>query len=371
MSAPQRPSRIEIDLQALKRNLGRIRSLLKPSARLMAVVKADAYGHGAPKISLTAEEARVDYLGVALLEEADEIRKAGVRLPIAILYPETIERSVEAVSRGYHISVSSPAEIENIRKAIGNRNYPIRYFIKINTGMNRYGMEPESGKVEDIVGKASSYGGLLGFNTNIADPSMNRKDLSKRQMDRFFEFMKNAMSYSQNGLMFSYEASGSLWENGAADGSLVRVGLLMYGIAPDRKDRLELEPVMSVKSRIAEIHNLRKGDGVGYGFSHVADRRSRVAVIPMGYADGYPWALSNKGSVIIRGKLAPIIGRICMDAFMADITDVENSLPGDEVTIMGTQDRASIDANMLGEWAGSFAYEIVSGWSKRMPRIYI
>jgi len=370
MSVPQRPSRIEIDLEALKHNLNKVKSLCKPGARLMAVVKADAYGHGARQISGAAEEAGVDYLGVALLEEANEIREAGVRSPIAILYPETIERSIEAISRGYHISVSSLAEIENISKTLGDKICPFKYFIKINTGMNRYGMELDREKIGDIIGKASSYNGLAGFNTNIADPMMSHEDLSKRQMDRFSDFMKDAMKFSRNGLMFSYEASGSLWEKGAADGSLVRIGLLIYGITPDGKDRFELEPVMSVKSRIAEIHDLRSGDGVGYGFSFVADRDSKAAVIPMGYADGYPWALSNKGSVIVGGKLVPIVGRVCMDAFMVDVTDVENASPGDEVIIMGVQGGASIDANTLGKWAGSFAYEIVSGWSKRLPRIY-
>ncbi|MEE9553501.1 MAG: alanine racemase [candidate division Zixibacteria bacterium] len=371
MKSTQRPSRIEIDLGALKHNISEIKSLLKPGAKFMAVVKADAYGHGASRISNAIERIGVDYLGVAFLEEADEIREAGVKSPIVILYPETLERSVEAAIRGYHISVSSVEDIHRIKDVIGKKDTSINYFMKVNTGMNRYGIDPDRANIENIMRNGFPHNGLVGFNTNLADPLMNREELSKRQIDRFLKFTEEAARFSNNGLLYSYEASGSIWEKGTADGSLIRVGLLMYGIAPDNKERLNLKPVMSVKSRIAEIHDLREGDGVGYGFSYVAERDSKTAVIPVGYADGFPWSLSNKGSVIINGKTAPVVGRVCMDAFMVDVTEIEEVASGDEVIVMGAGGDEKIDANDLGRWAGSLAYEIVSGWSKRMPRIYI
>ena len=371
MNSTQRPSRIEIDLGALEHNINEIKQLLKPGTKLMAVVKADAYGHGAKEVSLAAEKTGVDYLGVAFLDEADEIRAAGVNSPIAILYPETSERSVEAGRKGFHLSFSSADDARGVKEILGSENIPLRYFLKINSGMNRYGMDMSPENLARIVENGLPGSGLVGFNTNMADPLMNQADLSNRQVDRFLKFMEQTSMFSNNGLLYSYEASGSLWEKGSADGSLVRIGLLMYGIAPDIKERLRLKPVMSVKSRISEIHDLRKGDGVGYGFSYIAGRDSKTAVIPMGYADGYPWALSNKGQVIIRGKTAPVIGRVCMDAFMVDVSDIESVQTGDDVILMGSQGDAKIDANDLGLRAGSFAYEIVSGWSKRMPRIYI
>lgn len=337
----------------------------------MSVVKADAYGHGAKEISRVASETGVDYLGVAFLEEADEIRGSGIEMPIAILYPEAFERAIEAVKRGYIISVSSHDDVRRIRESIHGDNHPMRYFIKTNTGMNRYGMDVEAELIESTVRATMGDDGFMGFTTNLADPFNSRRDLADRQLDRFFEIMKSATRFSRNGILFSYEASGSLWENRAAEGSLVRVGLLMYGISPNGGSRSDFRPVMSVKSKIAEIHRLQQGEGVGYGFSYIAARDSRVAVIPMGYADGYPWALSNKGSVLIRGKMAPVAGRICMDAFTVDVTDVEGASPGDDVVVMGSQGDHAIDAVRLGELAGSFAYEIVSGWGKRMPRIYI
>lgn len=371
MNSIQRPSRIEIDLGALKYNIATIKSLLKPGARMMAVVKADAYGHGAVDISSTAEDSGVDFLGVAFLEEADEIRESGVKTPIVILYPESIERNAEAVSQGYHISVSSLSDLDEIRKTIGDDKRPIKYFVTVNTGMNRYGLDGSPENIVRTTLEQTSREGLAGFNTNIADPLLTNESLSRQQVERFLAVMRKATEFSRNGLMFSHEASGSLWETGAAEGSLVRVGLLLYGVPPDRrKQPFELKPVMTVKSRIAEIHHLREGDGVGYGFSYIAGRESMAAVIPMGYADGYPWALSNKGSVIIRGKLAPVIGRVCMDAFMVDVTDIEGVEAGDETIIMGSDGDKVIDATLIGEWAGSFAYEILSGWSRRMPRFY-
>jgi alanine racemase len=151
----------------------------------------------------------------------------------------------------------------------------------------------------------------------------------------------------------------------------VRVGHLLYGLVPGGGVSSELKPVMSVKSRIAEIHDVKTGDGVGYGFSFVAPRASQVATIPMGYADGYPWALSNKGSVLVRGRKAPVAGRVCMDAFMIDITDIPDCQEGDEVVILGQMDKETINAHDLGQWSGSFSYEILSRWSRRLPRIYL
>ncbi len=371
MSATARPSRVEIDLGALRHNISEIKSRLKPSAKLMAVVKADAYGHGAPEISRTADMMGVDYLGVAFLEEADELRQAGVVAPISILYPESPERSVEAARRGYYLSFSSIDDVLRVKQAVAPEKIPLRHFLTINSGMNRYGMDTSLENLDRIAEKGLPGDGLIGFNTNLADPLKGKKTLSDKQVDKFFKFVAEASRSSKNGLLFSHEASGSVWEKGVAHGSLVRVGLLMYGIAPDKSERMKLRPVMAVTSKIAEIHRLPKGDGVGYGFSFIAKRDTDAAVVPVGYADGYPWSLSNKGSVIIRDKLAPVIGRVCMDAFMIDVTDIAGAESGDEVVLLGSRGDYSIDANMLGQWAGSFAYEIVSGWGKRMPRVYI
>jgi alanine racemase len=365
-----RPSRVEIDLESLRFNVRKIRSWIGDKAGLMAVVKADAYGHGAVPVSRVMSEEGVDFLGVAMLEEADEIRQSGIDTPIVILYPEDAKRSAESAQHGYCITLSDIGFYHEIRRTLGSNDIPIKYFLNINTGMNRYGMNYDDAAPEASVNN-SGPPILIGFTTNLADPARTNPILADRQVEKFLKFVHSAQRFSRDGLLYSYESSGSLCSTKALNGSLVRVGILMYGVAPHRGNAIELKPVMSVKSRISEIHDLQEGDGVGYGFSFIAARKSRVAVIPMGYADGYPWSLSNRGAVIIRGSEAPVVGRVCMDAFMVDVTDIEGCAVGDDVVLLGSMGKARIDADRLGDWAGSFSYEILSGWQKRLPRVYI
>ncbi len=366
-----RPSRVEIDLGSLRFNVRKIKSWIGDKTGLMAVVKADAYGHGAVRVSRVASEEGVDFLGVAMLEEANEIRQSGVDIPIVILYPESSKRSAESARRGYCVTISDVSSYHEIRQALGSDDVPIRYFLNVNTGMNRYGLNYDDLAVEAAINPSWPASVLMGFTTNLADPARSNPALADKQVENFIGIMRTAQRFLQDGFLYSYESSGSLCRRRAADGSLVRVGLLMYGLAPGEEGAEELRPVMSVKSRISEIHNLQDGDGVGYGFSYIAARKSRVAVIPMGYADGYPWSLSNRGAVIIRGFEAPVVGRVCMDAFMVDVTDIEGCMVGDDVVILGSVGKAGINADRLGDWAGSFSYEILSGWSKRLPRVYI
>jgi alanine racemase len=336
----------------------------------MAVVKADAYGHGAVEVSQVAQSEGVEFLGVAFLEEACELKDAGIKAPIVILYPEEDGRAVEAVRRGIHITVSDNEQLERIRKAFKKSQIPIMYFLKMESGMNRYGMQSDD-VISTVVEKKNRPGEhLLGITTNLADPLMRSAQLAERQVDNFMKVMETIKRHSQNGLHYSVDSSGSIWKKQHADGSLVRIGHLLYGLVPGDGQSEKLSPVMTVKSRIAEIHQLRLGEGVGYGFSFVASRQSRVATIPMGYADGYPWSLSNRGQVIVRGRRAPVVGRVCMDAFMIDVTDLPDCTARDDVTILGQDGSEKIDAHQLGQWAGSFSYEILSGWSKRLPRIY-
>jgi alanine racemase len=370
----QRSSFVEIDLRALRNNISVVRTWSPEMARIMAVVKADAYGHGAVRVSQAAESEEVDFLGVALFEEACELQDAGIATPVVILYPEEDERSIEAVKRGFHITISNQEQLARIRELTNRLSF--KYFVKVESGMHRYGMA-----ADDAIASARQKEGhegeqMLGVMTNLADPFIRSEHLARKQFADFMRVMESIRRFSQNGLFYSLESSGSIWNNRQADsateanGALIRIGHLLYGLVPGGVANKELKPVMSVKSRIAEIHDLQPGDGVGYGFSYVATRKSRAATIPMGYADGYPWSLSNKGQVIVRGKRCPVIGRVCMDAFMIDVTDIPNAAVGDETVLLGTMMGESIDAHELGLWAGSFSYEILSGWSKRLPRIY-
>jgi len=370
VSSNFRPSHIEIDLKALRNNLSVVKSWAGEKSKVMAVVKANAYGHGAVKVSEALSEEKVDFLGVAFLEEACELQDAGIKTPIVMLYPETDERSVEAVKRGFHITITGLDQYEAIRELVG-KEAPINYFVKVESGMNRYGMNPDEVEAAVESKDTRSHSHLMGITTNLADSNGNNSLLAKRQVENFKHVMESIKKNSQNGLFYSLESSGILWKNKKTDGSLVRVGHLLYGLVPGGGVSADLKPVMTVKSRLAEIHNVKSGEGVGYGFSFIAPRDSKVATIPMGYADGYPWALSNKGCVLVRGAKAPVVGRICMDAFMIDVTDIAGCAEGDEVVVLGQMNSLKIDAHELGQLSGSFSYEILSRWSRRLPRIYL
>ncbi|UCE67148.1 MAG: alanine racemase [Candidatus Zixiibacteriota bacterium] len=364
-----RPSWVEIDLSALRYNVAAVKSKIDPDTKFMAVVKANAYGHGAVRISEAACEEGVDYLGVALLEEADELRNAGIKTPVVILYPENIPRSGEAVKKGYIITVSRIDVLNYLGGILKDRHIPIRYFLKINSGMNRYGIEIENeSDLFDSVITGDGYE-FMGFTTNLAGSNGGETSLSRKQEDIFCELMESARKRFGNGIYLSYESSGSLSNKNNSFGSLVRIGHLLYG--PLNSGENQLKPVMTVKSRIAEIQHVKKGAGVGYGFSYIAKKDMKIAVIPMGYADGYPWSLSNRGFVLIRGEIAGVVGRVCMDAFMVDITDLDGCRTGDEVVVMGSMGKRAITAQALGELAGSFSYEMMSRWAVRLPRIYI
>ncbi len=364
-----RPSRIEIDLGAFRHNISVIKGWAGPNSKIMAVVKANAYGHGAVKISEAASGEKVDFLGVALLEEARELKAAGVETPIVILYPETDERSAEAVRDGFHITITGLEHYEAIKRLV-NGSGPIRYFVKVESGMHRYGMPPKDVEIAAATKDQRPDSQMMGITTNIADPAKST-GLAERQVAEFMRVMDSIKRLSRNGLHYSLEASGTLWANKKADGSLVRVGHLLYGLVPGGAPAPELLPVMSVKSRLAEIHEVKPGEGVGYNFTFVAARESRIATIPMGYADGYLWSLSNKGIVLVRGRRAPVVGKVCMDAFMVDVTDIPGCTTGDEVVILGRMEGEKIDAHELGRLSGSFSYEILSHWSRRLPRIYV
>ncbi len=366
-----RPAWIEIDLSALRHNIAIIKAIIGEKSKMMAVVKADAYGHGAVKVAETASEAGADFLGVALLEEAEEIRSAGVKTPIALLYPENIPRSVEAVKRGFYLTVSDTGTLYEITKRSGNYSQPVRYFIKINTGMNRYGFKYKNEiDFSEIIRKKNGLK-FMGFTTNLADSNGGATKLSERQENAFLKIMDNAKEQLNGAVYLSYESSGIVAKKKYTDGTLIRVGHLLYGLTPTGAGEDKFRPVMSVKGRIAEIQEIEKGEGIGYGFSFIAERKMKLAVIPMGYADGYSWALSNKGQVLIKGAMAPVVGRVCMDAFIVDITDIAGCALGGDVIIMGAMGEKTINAHMLGKWAGSFSYEILSGWSRRLQRIYV
>jgi alanine racemase len=326
----------------------------------MAVVKADAYGHGAVPVSLAALEAGTDSLAVVTVEEGAELRRAGVTAPILVftdLLPDKLPLAEE-----YHLAVTVHS-IASARRISALPN--LGAHLKVNTGMNRWGVEPrEVGEARKILGKQ-----LTGVYTHLASADCD-EEATRRQLEAFDAILA---AYSFGGaLAHAANSAGTLWYP-RSHYDCIRPGVALYGLHPsgDRGDSTEekLRPAMTLKSYVAHLRRLEPGDGVSYGLTFRAEEPMFVATVPIGYAEGYRRALSGRAEALIRGERRPLLGRVTMDAcvFGAD----ESVEVGDEVVLLGEQDGERITAEELGLWAGTINYEVTTGVDpRRVERSY-
>lgn len=368
-----RPAYLEINLKDLASNLKNIKRKLGEGVELLAVVKADGYGHGAYEVSRIALKNGAGSLGVAFLEEGIELREKWIKAPILILCPEFYGREKNIVEYNLQSAVTDLGFVRNLSLEAEKQNKIAEVFLKIDTGMRRYGIEPSLAL--DFVGRMKKLKNikLRGIMSQFSTTEEKDKDFARIQLSLFKKTVKQVEEFNGGKLIRSIANSGAVLELPQSYFDQVRVGILMYGIYPSEKlpKRVEVNPVMSLKSKIIQIKEVKKGTSVGYGRSFITKRKTRIGTIPLGYADGYPRLLSNRGEVLIKGKRAPIIGRVCMDAFMVDLTFIPDVNIGEEVILLGKQSKGEIDVQQIGNWAESFSYEIVSRMGKRLPRIYV
>jgi alanine racemase len=360
-SGVRTPSRTwaEIDLGAVRHNV-RVLKRRAGSARLMAVVKADAYGHGAIAISRAALEAGADSLAVVTVEEGAELRRAGIGVPILVFTDLLPDRLALAEELGLIVTAHSLTGARRIAARPG-----LEVHLKVNTGMNRWGVEPrEVGEARKILGPQ-----LSGVYTHLASADCDGEE-TRRQI---FTFDAVLADHPFGGaLVHAANSAATLWHPDSHY-ECVRPGVAIYGLHPagDRGDAWEegLRPAMALKSYVAEVRRLRAGDGVSYGLTFRADSAMFAATVPVGYAEGYRRALSGRASALIRGERRPLLGRVTMDAcvFGADAS-VE---VGDEVALLGEQRDARVTAEELGAWAGTINYEVTTGVNpRRVERSY-
>jgi alanine racemase len=363
-----RPAYLEINLKAFVENIKKARGLLDPSTSLMAVVKANAYGHGLIPIAQAAEKSGVDFLGVAIVEEGEKLREAGIKTPIVVLYPDLPERAKPLVRVGLIATACSWEYLESLNKAAGELGEKVEVFLKLETGMGRFGLPASELKVLAIAAQKLSAIKIIGVSSNLADSSNHNSKSTVRQFAEFKSYLEIDID-SPLGFK-GIENSGGLLYNHHNEHNLVRIGILLYGISPNGQTVPGFMPVMSLKSRVVQIKKWPSGRPIGYGGHFVPKRDSLIATIPIGYADGYPWSLSNKGVALISGARVHVIGKVCMDAIMLDVTDIAEVKPGDEVVLLGPQGNEIITADELAKTAGSFPYELLSRFSERLPRVY-
>jgi alanine racemase len=362
-----RPAYLEINLKAFANNFALIKKRLGKSSHLMAVVKANAYGHGLTPIAGAAEKCGADFLGVALIEEGEQLKRAGIKTPIVVLYPEMPERAARLVRADLIATACSWEYIESLSQAAQTLNRTVKVFLKLESGMGRYGLPPD--ELHKLAKAAAQLPSLkiVGISTNLADSSNHDSKLTASQFAEFASYKSADLNLDFKGI----ENSGGLLYNHHEEYNLVRVGILLYGISPNEQLPEGFQPIMRLKSQIAQLKKWPAGHPIGYGGHFTPHRDSLIATIPVGYADGYPWALSNKGVALIQGKRVPVVGRVCMDALMLDATDVPGAKAGDEVVLMGRQGNEIIGAEELSKAAGSFPYELISCFMDRLPRVYV
>ncbi|MCI8871543.1 MAG: alanine racemase [Lachnospiraceae bacterium] len=365
----------EINLDAVSHNIAQIEQRIGKDTKIMGVIKADGYGHGAVPIGKELE--RMESLwgyAVATAEEAEILRRNGLKKPILVLgavFPEKYGILARNEIRPTVYSMKQAGELERFAEKWG---CVLKVHLKIDTGLSRLGFQVTEEAAEELAQIARMPHIIVeGIFTHFAMADARDKTMAKEQM-RQFQKMKEMMSRRGISIPISHCANSAAMIDLPESGmSLVRAGISLYGMWPSgevRKENLDLQPALSLKSRIVFLKELEPGRTISYGATYETKKRQRIATIPVGYADGYPRSLSNRGYVLIHGKPAPVCGRICMDQFMADVTDIPEAEEGDEVTLVGKDGAREISMEEIGDLSGRFNYEFACDLGKRIPRVY-
>ena len=369
--ASTRPAWVEVDLSVLANNVRLIRADLSKSVRLLYVVKDEAYGMGAVAAAKVALANGVDHLAIYTLEEAAALREAGIIAPILILGERTPLEIPGVIELQLTPCVSSLEMAREFDAAGRRRNRPVPVHIKVNSGMNRFGFHWR--EVDAWSRAVAGLGGLRidGILSHFAQSDEADKTFAHEQIRRFEECLRVWGTVAPRPPLVHMCNSGGFLDLPEAHFDMVRVGLLMGGVFPSTVCRRipGIAPALSVRTRIAAIQPLEPGDTVGYGMRWSATRRSRIAVLPVGYGDGFP-RVRNQGEALILGRRVPLVGGVAMDALTVDITDLPGAEVGTEAVLMGCQGAEEITARDLARLKQSVTYDVLVGWRRRLPRVY-
>lgn len=364
----------EINLDNICENIKRTREIIHKDTKIMGIIKADGYGHGAVPIA-KALDSLVDAYGISIVEEGIELRDAGITKPILILGYAPEQMYDMMIQYDMMPAVCDYAMAEKMSRKAVELDKSVKVHIKIDTGMSRIGFRPDEESVKTII-EVSKLPNLEidGIFSHFARADELDKTFSKEQLAKFIK-MTDAIEEAGIALPVKHISnSAGIIELPEANLDMVRSGISTYGLYPSEdvhKERLPLKPAMSLYAYVTMVKELEEGVPVGYGGTYVTTKRTKVATIPAGYGDGYPRALSNQGRVIIHGQYAPIIGRVCMDQFMVDVTEIDDVKTGDRAVLVGTDGDKAITLEEIGNMSASFNYEAACDVGKRVPRVYI
>lgn len=365
----------KIDLDAVRNNLEEIHSAIQPETKVIAVIKTDGYGHGAVPIARDVEE--LPYLwgfAVATSQEGIVLRRHGIRKPILILGRSFAEEYEQIIEWDLQPAVCSYEAAEQLSRIAKSKNKALQLHIKIDTGMSRIGYQVTEQSADEIRRMYQlEHIAIEGIFTHFAKADETDKSHTVKQMELFQKMISLLEERGIDIPLKHCSNSAGIMDLPQMNLDAVRAGIILYGLMPSdevNKESLKLKPVLELKSRISYIKTLEPGRTISYGGTYEVTHRQRIATIPVGYGDGYPRSLSNKGYVLIHGQRAAICGRVCMDQFMVDVTDIPEAEEGDTVTLIGIDGDEELTMENLGDLSGRFNYEFACDLGKRIPRLF-
>ncbi len=366
----------DVDLDAVRFNMEQMHGNISPTTKMMGIIKTDAYGHGAVQIARELEA--LDYvfgMGLATAEEALILRHCGIKKPLLVIgytfpysYPDLIDNEIR-------MTVFKSSMLSEIDEAAKKQNKKAIVHIKVDTAMSRIGIRPDDTGIAFIRECLSKKNIIVeGIFTHFAKADELDKGPVMKQLHTYQDFLKRAEEETGYRIPIHHcSNSAGIVEIKDANMDMVRAGITLYGLWPSdevSRNIIEIKPVLSLKSHIVYVKEIEKGTQVSYGGTFCAENTMKIATIPVGYGDGYPRTLSNKGYVLIHGKRANILGRVCMDQMMVDVSDIADVRDGDEVTLIGKDGSLCITMEELGSLSGRFNYELACDLGKRIPRVY-
>jgi alanine racemase len=376
----------EIDLKAIAHNVGELRRITQPESRLMAVVKANGYGHGAIEVAQCALQNGATTLGVARIEEGIQIRKAGIQAPILIFGYALPEQAASLLEYDLKPCVSTAASARKLSETAASLRKKIKVHLKVDTGMGRLGQLPHNFKsdnstainteaIEETLAIAAMESlELEGICTHLASADSRDKAYTEKQLHLFINYLKRLNQAGLKPPITHAANSAALIDMPQSHFDMVRPGIAIYGLYPSaevQKNRISLKPAMALKARIIHLKQVPAGFKVSYGSTYETQKPTTIATVPVGYADGLNRLLSSRGQILVQGQRVPIIGRVCMDLTMLDVDGIENVQIGDEVVIFGQQGNETLSVDEMASLLNTINYEIVSTITARVPRVYL
>ncbi|MGO1468840.1 MAG: alanine racemase [Tissierella sp.] len=366
---------VEINLDNLAYNIKKVRNYIKKDTLIMAVVKANAYGHGAVSAAKVFLENGADRLGVSVLREGIELRKKNIKAPILLLNYTPSNQYRDVVKYDIIPTIFRYEDARILSDLAVSMNKSINIHIKIDTGMSRIGFLPNEDSIEDIL-KISKLANIKieGIFTHFAKSDELDKNFTKTQFKRFMDVVNKLEEKGLHIDIKHVSNSAAVIDIGEYNLDMVRPGIILYGYYPSaevKRQNLHIKPAMTLKSSISNIKTIKKGTGVGYNHLYIAEKDVRIATIPIGYADGYSRLLAEKAYGSINEKKTEVVGKVCMDQTMLDISSIDNLGVGNEVKLFGYDDKSCPTVEKIASWIGTSNYEIICMISRRVPRVYM